>query len=83
MARWGPRFSAAMPDAARGARHVAWILESTLASERERELRLSVRLLHGEDRSLRWVETAIAQAAGQGHRLVDGPAGEVRAGGAR
>ncbi len=41
---------------------VAWLLESTLAREHERELRLSVRLLQAGDLTLRWVETAIAQA---------------------
>lgn len=41
---------------------IAWLLESTLACEHERELRLSVRLLHATDQTLRWVETAVAQA---------------------
>lgn len=47
--------------AARSALDVAWLLESTLAREREDELRLSVRLLEGEERALRWVETAVAR----------------------
>lgn len=41
---------------------VAWRLESTLAREEERELRLSVRLVHAADGALRWVETAVAHA---------------------
>jgi len=39
---------------------VAWRFESTLAREQERELRLSVRLVHAADGALRWVETAVA-----------------------
>jgi tetratricopeptide (TPR) repeat protein len=48
----------------------AWLMESTLAREHERELRLSIRLLDAVDGTLRWVETAVAQAA-ELHSLLD------------
>jgi hypothetical protein len=48
----------------------AWLMESTLAREHERELRLSIRLVHAPDGTLRWVETAVAQAADV-HSLLD------------
>ncbi|MFO1311989.1 MAG: hypothetical protein U1F41_07995 [Burkholderiales bacterium] len=45
-----------------GDKDAPWLVESTLAREYESELRLSVRLVHGADGTLRWVETALAHA---------------------
>lgn len=49
-------------DASARPGEAAWLVESTLAREHERELRLSVRLVHAGDGTLRWVESAVAQA---------------------
>ena len=51
-----------------GARLVSGLIR--LAREHEHELRLSIRLLHAADGTLRWVETAVAQA-GEIHSLLD------------
>jgi len=40
--------------------HVPWLLDSTLSREHENELRLSVRLVHATDGSVRWVETSVS-----------------------
>ena len=47
-----------------------WLLESTLAREHEAELRLSVRLIHAADGTLRWVESALTKLD-QLHALQD------------
>ena len=52
---------------------VSWLVDSTLARERQDGLRLSVRLLGG-DADVRWVETAVAPAAEVGslvERMLD------------
>jgi tetratricopeptide (TPR) repeat protein len=49
-------------ESAAGDGDAAWVMESTLAREHERELRLSIRLLNAGDGTLRWVETAVAPA---------------------
>lgn len=54
------RRASAVPNA--GAEST-WLMESTLAGEHEREVRLSVRLVHGGDGTLRWVESALAEAS--------------------
>jgi TolB-like protein len=50
--------------------NVPWLVDVTLAREQKQELRLSARLLHAADASVRWVET-MAGADDDLYRLLD------------
>lgn len=58
------------PGAVGSRLNVPWVIDSTLASEHENELRLSVRLVFAADASVRWVETGVGSSA-ELHRLTD------------
>ncbi len=49
---------------------VPWLVESTLAREQERELRLSVRLVNASDAVVRWVDSGVSPQDDV-HRLLD------------